>query len=77
MTTINISLPEKLKEQADNLVQNGYYASFSDLVRMSLRHAVDKSKYDAMIAETEEDIRTGKAVTISTKKDLKDYMDSL
>jgi uncharacterized protein len=37
MTTINISLPDKLKKQADSLVKEGYYASFSDLVRSALR----------------------------------------
>jgi len=37
MKTINISLPDKLKTQADNLIRAGYYASFSDLVRTALR----------------------------------------
>lgn len=37
MATINVSLPDKLKSQADKLVKDGYYASFSDLVRSALR----------------------------------------
>jgi Arc/MetJ-type ribon-helix-helix transcriptional regulator len=41
MKTINISLPDKLKSQADNLIKSGYYASFSDLVRTALRHELE------------------------------------
>jgi predicted nucleotidyltransferase len=37
MTTINISLPDKLKNFADQQINGGYYASFSDLVRTALR----------------------------------------
>ena len=37
MATINISLPDKIKVQADKLVSQGYYVSFSDLVRTALR----------------------------------------
>ena len=42
MKTINISLPDKLKTQADNLIRAGYYASFSDLVRTALRETIAK-----------------------------------
>lgn len=42
MKTINISLPDKLKTQADNLIRAGYYASFSDLVRTAIRQVMAK-----------------------------------
>ncbi|OGK66383.1 hypothetical protein A2313_04105 [Candidatus Roizmanbacteria bacterium RIFOXYB2_FULL_41_10] len=42
MKTINISLPDKLKSQADNLIKSGYYASFSDLVRTAIREVIGK-----------------------------------
>jgi Arc/MetJ-type ribon-helix-helix transcriptional regulator len=42
MKTINISLPDKLKSQADNLIKSGYYASFSDLVRTAMREVMAK-----------------------------------
>lgn len=42
MKTINISLPDKLKTQADNLIRAGYYASFSDLVRTAIREVMSK-----------------------------------
>jgi len=42
MKTINISLPDKLKTQADNLIRAGYYASFSDLVRTAIRQVMTK-----------------------------------
>lgn len=37
MSTINISLPDKLKNVADQQIQAGYYVSFSDLVRTAIR----------------------------------------
>jgi len=77
MTTINISLPEKLKLQAEALVKHGFYASFSDLVRDSLRQVVSKNKYDLWADEAEKDIKNGKATIIGSKKDLKKYFDSL
>jgi Arc/MetJ-type ribon-helix-helix transcriptional regulator len=77
MNTVNISLPKKLKEQAQKLVEAGYYASFSDLVRDSLRQVVAKSKYDLMVEEAIEDEKRGEAVVLKSKKDIDKYMDSL
>jgi Arc/MetJ-type ribon-helix-helix transcriptional regulator len=77
MVTINISLPEKLKEQANALVESGLYASFSDLVRDSLRKTVSKSKYDLLYEEAKRDEKNGKAVIFRTQKDIDDYFDKL
>lgn len=44
MKTINISLPDKLKSQADNLIRQGYFASFSDLVRTAIREVIGKQQ---------------------------------
>lgn len=77
MATVNISLPEKLKEQAETLVKGGFYASFSDLVRDSLRQIVSKNKYDIWAEEAEEDLKTGKAIVLKSKKDIRKYFDSL
>ena len=41
MKTINISLPGQLKIEAEELVEKGYYASFSDMVRTALRKLLD------------------------------------
>lgn len=48
MSTINVSLPENLKKQAENLVDSGYYSSFSDVVRTALRGLVANSEYDLL-----------------------------
>ncbi|MBI4157630.1 ribbon-helix-helix protein, CopG family [Candidatus Woesebacteria bacterium] len=77
MNTINISLPEKLKEKAQELVEKGFYASFSDLVRDSIRQTVTKNKYDLWTEEALEDERKGRAVVLKTKKDIDDYFKSL
>lgn len=77
MTTINVSIPEKLKSQAQSLVDEGFFSSFSDLVRHSLRQTVSKSKYDLWVDEAIEDEKRGDAVILRSKKDIDDYFKSL
>lgn len=69
MTTINISLPEQLKKEADSLIGAGYYASFSDLVRDSLRRVI----YDGWYQEAKKDEKSGKAIIFKSKKDIDNY----
>jgi len=76
MTTINISLPDKLKEQAEILVEGGFYASFSDLIRDSLRHTLIRNKYDLWTEEAKEDVKKGKAKTLSSKSGIDEYFNS-
>ena len=77
MSTINISLPAKLRSQANQLVKAGYFASFSDLVRASLRHTIEKSRYDVWADEAKEDLKKGKAVVLKSVKDVDRYFDKL
>ena len=77
MNTVNISLPAKLKEQAQRLVDAGFYASFSDLVRDSLRQVLSKNKYDLMAEQAKKDMKEGKGVLLKNKKDTKNFFDSL
>ncbi len=76
MNTVNISLPVKLREQAQELVDGGFYASFSDLVRDSLRRIVIKNKYDLMLEEAIEDEKKGKGVLLKTEKEIDEYFKS-
>lgn len=77
MTTINISLPEKLKEQAQTLVEKGFYASFSDLVRDSIRQLIAEDRYDLWFKEAKEDLKRGRAKELKGKKEIDDYIKSL
>jgi putative addiction module CopG family antidote len=77
MTTINISLPSQLKDQADSLIDKGYYASFSDLVRTALRDLVSGSRYDALVREAIEDHRKGKTKALRTKKEIDEFVDRI
>ena len=77
MATINISLPLKLKSQADALVKKGYYVSFSDLVRDSLRRLIEKEKYSLWLKEAKADLKGGKAVTLKSPKDIDHYLKNL
>jgi len=49
MATINISLPDKLKKQADAAIADGYYASFSDFARTAFRQILRDYKLDQMV----------------------------
>lgn len=77
MTTINVSLPAKLKLQAEELVKTGFYVSFSDLVRHALRSVIEKDKYDLMTEETLKEVEQGKAVVLKTDKEVEEYFKNL
>ena len=76
MTTINISLPDKLKTQAQSLVDEGFYTSFSDMVRDALRKIVSKNKYDMWADEAERDLKNGKATVLKNKKEIKEFFNT-
>lgn len=70
MDTINISLPTQLKAQAEALIDQGHYASFSDIVRNALRLIIRANYYDDLAQEAVEDYRQGKTKALRTKKDI-------
>jgi len=77
MSTINISIPVKLKNKAELLIKNGYYVSFSDLIRDSLRRLVERNKYDLWVSEAKKDLEADKAVVLKSPKDIDNYFKSL
>ena len=70
MDTINISLPTQLKAQAEALIDQGHYASFSDIVRNALRLIIRSNYYDDLAQEAVADYRKGKTKALRTKKDI-------
>lgn len=74
MTTINISLPDKLKKQADEAISDGYYASFSDFARTAFRQMLRDYKLDRLVKEAKEDYKAGRGTILRTKKDIDKYM---
>jgi len=77
MTTINISLPDVLKKQADAVIADGHYASFSDLARTALRQILRDHKLNRMVAEAKAEHKAGKGVLLKTKKDIEEYFNKL
>jgi len=77
MTTINISLPDKLKKEADLAIKDGHYASFSDLARTALRQILRDQKLDRMVAEAKEEHKTGKGTLLRTDEDIHNYFAKL
>lgn len=73
MTTINISLPDKLKKEADIAIKDGHYASFSDLARTALRQILRDQKLDRLVTEAKREHKEGKGIVLKTKKDINDF----
>ena len=74
MDTINISLPSQLKAQADALIDQGHYASFSDIVRSGLRTLISEMRYSALVREARRDHAKGKTKVLRTKKEIHNYL---
>ena len=79
MESLNVSLPIKLKEEAQNLITEGYYASFSDLVRTAIRMltAKENTQYDFWADEAEKEYRAGTAVVLKSNEEIKEYLDKI
>lgn len=76
MDTINISLPSQLKGQADELIHQGHFASFSDLVRTALRKIIAESQYDVLIREALKEHAKGKTTVLTSAADIRRYIRS-
>lgn len=76
MDTINVSLPTQLKHQADALVEEGHFASFSDLVRTALRKILADVEHDSLMREAIRDHEAGKTIVLKNKKDIATYFRS-
>lgn len=74
MDTINISLPTQLKAQADALIEQGHYASFSDIVRSALRTLISELRYNAMVREAHRDHAKGKTIILKGSADIRRYI---
>lgn len=77
ISTINISLPKGLKDLAEKEIKKGYYVSFSDLVRSSLRKTLMESELDQLLEEAKKEKKEGKGIVLKTKKDIDNYFESL
>lgn len=77
INTINISLPAQLKSASEKLVQEGYYASFSDLVRTALRKMIDETNYDNLAKQAKKEFVQGKTQILKNPKDIGNYINSL
>ena len=74
MSTINISLPDKLKKQADEAISDGYFASFSDFARTAFRQILRDHKLDRMVAEAKREAAAGRTTVLRSDEDIDTYM---
>lgn len=77
MATINISIPSQLKSQVEELVDLGFYSSFSDVIRDALRKLLEKDPYESQIREAMDDYHSGRGITVDTKEDLQNFFKNL
>jgi len=76
ISTINVSIPRQLKAWGDNVVSEGHYASFSDLVRTALRNLYIEF-LDQRLKETRRDMKNGKAIVLKNEEDIEKFIKSL
>ena len=89
-TTINITLPVRLKQEIDSRVQSGMYASVSEFIRSALRRALtvrddipvgeafSREAEDLILqAEQESRVRPSATRTLKSAKDIDRYLDSV
>ncbi len=77
MYTVNISLPPKLRDSALSLIEQGYYASFSDVVRDSLRQLLERQILENQIREVKAEEAQGEAVVLKSGKEIEAYFKKL
>ncbi|HEY9013008.1 MAG TPA: type II toxin-antitoxin system ParD family antitoxin [Devosia sp.] len=72
MATMNISLPDKMKEWVEQQVARGRYANASDVMRDVIRERQDK---DAALEELRAEIQLGldSRVSSRTPEELREY----
>jgi len=68
-STINISLPEKLKEELDEEVEKGNFSSRSELVRAAVRYWKE-NEIVKRIYESKEQVEQGRAKKLDSVEDL-------
>lgn len=77
ITTINVSLPTQLKNQAQQLIDDGYYASFSDAVRTALRQLVNQAQLEQLSQTAKHEYQTGKTKALKNAADINEFFDKL
>lgn len=77
VATINISIPDRIKEEAKLLVKAGLYASFSDFVRDSMRQALKRDKYEVMFEKAKQDEKEGKAIILDSDEDIDNFINKI
>jgi len=75
--TVNVSLPTELKKEADKLVANGNYASFSDIVRASLRQSIRNKKYNDLFEQAKQDVAMGKTKELVGREGIDSFINDL
>ncbi len=75
--TINISLPAQLKIQADQAINDGHFASFSDLVRTGIRKLLNNDRYEQMWQQAKTDHVNNDTKVLQNKEDINKYFNEI
>ncbi len=65
MTTMNISLPDRLKAFVDDQIANGGYSTASEYVRELIRHAQKQAAQQRLEAALLEGLESGEPIPVT------------
>lgn len=77
MTSINISLSERLKSSAEGLISSGRYSTLSKLAQKAIERLIQIEDLDNILSDSKKAYKKGVAVTVSSKRDLSSYFAQL
>ncbi|HYD34533.1 MAG TPA: type II toxin-antitoxin system ParD family antitoxin [Vitreimonas sp.] len=77
MSTVNVSLPNKLKQEAESLVSEGEFVSFSDVIRTALRQFLTNRKHETWLNQAKQEELTHTIKTLNSLRQTTEYLDEI
>ena len=81
MATMNVSLPDAMKDWVDERVQSGQYGNASEYVRALIRMDQDDAEKRRvlieMLEESEEDFRQGRYIELNSREEQTQFFNEL
>lgn len=74
---MSIFVPTYLKAEAQALIDEGHYASLSDLIRTALRKAIDQARYNFIFNAFKREYRRGGAIVLENIQDVEAFLETV
>jgi len=73
----NVVIPPYLKQEVQDLVESGHYASLSDAVRTGLQLIVEKAQYRIIFNEFKREQRRTGAIVLENPRDVQLFIETV